>query len=348
MTRPPATGSAKKQRASIRDVARLAGVSAMTVSRVLSETNSGLVRSETVKAVMRAIERLGYVPVQTALQNRPSRRHVLGLVVRYPAMVARPLWQRTLVGMQERCSHHGYDLLLISRDAPKWAAKRPEIVYLDGRCDGLIMFEDADMLPLVRKLRKRNLPIVAMYGKTPTVEASVTVDNTDGISAAVRHLVSLGHRRIAHLAGPETSADARERRAAFAAAMADAGVDQWAGRIRRAAWGADLATEDFSDLLAWQPTAVCCANDYQAASLIEFATRRGVLVPGDLSIVGFDGLPFASMLNLTTVEVPCEEVGRQAVDALVGIVETGRPPQRNVMLAVALAVRASTTPPRSR
>jgi DNA-binding LacI/PurR family transcriptional regulator len=325
-------------RVTSQDVARRAGVSQSTVSLVFSGKAQGRISAATVANVERAAAELGYRPNVAARTLRTGRSAAVGLVV---PDVTNPFFGRLLRGAQSEARRHGLTVVLVD------AANDPELgrSVLDAlrtaAVDGYLTFEgDRDT---VGRLEAPTVAIEAWDADVPAVRFDVEA----GTTATVEHLLGLGHRRIGHLASAHVTDTflARERRAD---AVLDAAAIPAAARPRvRSAFDLDAAREAAHRLLEAAPTAVHCDDDVLASGLVLAARDRGMDVPADVSVAGFDDLDLARVLGLTTVRVDGAALGAAAVAALVALLG-GEAPPRETVVPVELVVRGSTAPPRVR
>lgn len=325
--------AARPDTVTMRDVAHEAGVSIATVSRYYNA--SGPVRETTRARIERIAERLRYAPNIAARSLNTRTTDTIGVLL--PDLYGE-FFSELLRGLDRAARAHGLHLLVAGAhgdaDALSHAARA-----LHGRVDGLIVMSpeaDADAL---RQRLPPDLRLVLLGGAS----AALAVDNRGGARAATEHLAGLGHTRIAHLRGTAGNADADERLAGYAAAMAAAGLapDVLNGDFTEEAGGAAVER-----LLARspgeRPTALFAANDAMAVGALAALRARGLSAPADLALVGFDDVPLASHLTpaLTTVHVPTAELGAAAVERLRRNGDSGvsDAPQ---MLPALLVVRAS-------
>jgi LacI family transcriptional regulator len=314
-------------RASIRDVAMRAGVSAMTVSNVLRHRDSRT-SVETRHRVMQVLQELNYIPVRTAAQNRHIETHVLGIV--FLQQLQGFVGQRTFQGMTERAQECDRDLLIVLRSQPKWMSPDTAGHFLDRRCDGYI-FVGSFRPDLSALLVKHEIPVVECYSVSPPAGAARVVgDDAGAMRQAVDMLSGLGHTRIAHLGGPPNDGEAEMRCAGFREAMQNRGHDTWSDRIFRSkTWAfadrgrgfSEEASQAVHETLAAKPTAVICANDFLALDVWHLAEAQGLRVPEDLSITGMDDTTEGAENGLTTLAVAFEQVGRDSVEALLELVK---------------------------
>lgn len=332
--------------ANIQDVARAAGVSTASVTRYLAGQR---IRSE--EAVRRAIDELGYRPSQVARSLKSGRHHSIGVIV---PDIANPFFAGLVKGIEREVRPHGLQVILGNSDED---AEHEEALVreLSQRTDGLIMapLSENDQIPNL--LGEHGIPLVFVDRETstgPDVDR-VLVDNAAGIRQAVDHLVDLGHTRIATISGRLDSTPGRMRHEAFLAALAEHGIAAEDGLVRYGDFREESGREQMTALWrhAAPPTAVVIANNLMTAGALVALGDLGVRVPDELSVVGFDDLPLATLLDppLTVVSRPDVEEGAAAARLLVERLTSTEPmPTAHLTLPVELVVRGSTsTPPRS-
>lgn len=336
MSRPPG----------MQDVARLAGVSHQTVSRVLNHHPS--VRPETRERVQAAIGSLGYRRNSAARALATNRSSTLGLLA---ASSSRSGPVSTLVAVEEASRAAGMYVNVTSLSVYDAASVRAALDhFLDQAVEGLIAIAPVQAAVDAAAAGARDLPTVVLAPPGPTGEASlhVAVDQRQGARLAVRHLVQLGHRSIAHLGGPPAWLDAAERAAGWREELAAAGLP--VGALLPGDW---TAASGFAAAEAWPPvgltgapTAVFVANDLMALGLVRGLTERGLRVPSDVSVVGFDDIEVAgySLPPLTTVRQDFGDLGRAAVRVLLARL-AGQLPEAPTLIEPQLVVRASTARP---
>ncbi|WP_105567812.1 LacI family DNA-binding transcriptional regulator [Microbacterium halophytorum] len=337
MTLPARTG-----RATITDVAREAGVSVATVSKVINGRDG--VAQATQEHVMRVVGELGYASSLVATSMRRSRTHVIGVLV----AEFEPFSLELLRGVSEALSGSEYDVLayagaVSSGSHHGWEAR--SLSRLGGTLiDGAVVVTPTVTLP------DNVVPLVAIDPHTgPTGPAVVDTDNLRGGKEATDHLIGLGHTRIAHLRGRGDLQSARLREQGYREALADAGIT--GGIVEEGGYEPDESAAAVGRMLdsPERPTAIFAANDITALEAIRVATERGLRVPEDLSVIGFDDIPAASAAAppLTTIRQPLVEMGRAAVDLLVRMIDENADPE-HVRMPTALVERGSTAPPGGR
>lgn len=329
----------------MKDVAELAGVAVSTVSYVLND--SGPVAPDRRSRVLDAVRVLGYLPNESARNLKRRSVASVGLVVpdlvnQYFAMIAE--------GVERAASAHDVVVVLCtpeaSGDSESWNSR----LLRSQRLDGLIYLAGAEprMQALIELTRVG--PVVLVDEKLPGLDLpSVVSENRRGAREVATHLVALGHRRFAIIGGPSELWTAEQRLSGYREAIAAAGIDPDAvptltGDYRMSS-GEHLAAELLSRPAHERPTAVVCANDLMAIGVLSHCRRVGLRVPEDLSVVGFDDLPFASLLtpSLTTVRQPAREMGAAAAELLLAMVD-GLHPLSPEPSPVALRLRESTGP----
>ena len=327
--------------ATIRDVAREAGVSIATVSRVFNQAS--LVTEPTAQHVRAVAARLDYWPNNAARSLITHRTHAIGVLL--PDLYGE-FFSEVIRGIDLAARREKYQVLVSSSRADAETIVTT-VRALRGRIDGLIvMAPDADATVAIRDFSTR-FPVVLLNPGDMAVECgAISIANFDGAYAAVTHLASLGHARIATLVGPQGNLDAEERRRGYRKALADAGLE----------WAPELELQgDFSESAGFhaaaalmrlrpRPTAVFAANDYMAIGLMGALRDAGVAVPGSLAVVGFDDIAIAQYLHppLTTVRVDACQLGERALQYLMPCVRARRPGvAHRETLATSLVVRAS-------
>ncbi|WP_432545834.1 LacI family DNA-binding transcriptional regulator [Kineococcus sp. SYSU DK004] len=325
------------------DVAREAGVAHVTVSRVLNAPDS--VRPETRQRVLAAIDRLGYRRNDVARALKSGQTMTLGVV-----LAGAELFElaRMLFGLETTASGAGYGISLARWQGTEQGALADVIGRLTDRgADGVVAFADRPVAAEALDEVHVGVPLsVVMSGRlsNPAV-STVEIDQDLGARLATRHLLSLGHRHIAHLAGSSATFDAAARLEGWRAEVLAAGLDA-TGVLH-----GDLSARSGYELglrLARtrpRPTAVFAANDAMATGLLAACAEVGLRVPQDLSVVGFDDLSASAYLvpALTTVRQDHFELGRRAADVVLGLM--AGEPARHHSIAPDLVERRSTCPP---
>jgi LacI family transcriptional regulator, repressor for deo operon, udp, cdd, tsx, nupC, and nupG len=330
----------------IYEVARRAGVSTATVSRVLSQPD--VVAPDTRRKVIAAVERLGYTPNAAAANLRTLRTRKLLVTV---PDISNPFFSLILRGIEDTALSEGYSVLLGDTQHDEGREERYAQMLRRKEADGLIFL--GHRVPeaaaaLVRSLPPGHAPIVnGCEFSSELGIPSVHIDNATAASDAMDHLYRLGHQRIGIVTGPLVSPLSRDRlhgattRAKAAGAAGDVVVVNGDFSIESGAVAGERLLDGRNP-----PTAIFCFNDEMAMGVLETARRRKQRVPDDLSVVGFDDIRFARHVDppLTTVAQPMRQIGEGTVRLLLDILQ-GKGAPRSVTLPHLLVVRASTAPP---
>jgi LacI family transcriptional regulator len=332
-------------RVTITDVARAAGVSVATVSKVVNGRD-GIARG-TAQLVQQVVADLGYESSIVARSLRSHRTHVLGILV----AEFEPFSTEILKGAGAALAGTPYDLLAYTGGVTAGGAGRAgwEQRYL-SRLSGTLIDGAVLVTPTVVAVAA-GVPVVAVDphagpGGLPTVDS----DNQHGALLATRHLLALGHRRIGFLGGRADLESSRLREAGYRQALAEAGIAVDPCLLHVAEYRREAAAAPTAAMLGLTepPTAVFAANDLSAMGILDAAQRLGLRVPDDLSVVGFDDIPESASTTpgLTTVRQEIQGIGAAAVDLLVSLVEGTPVPQAHLRLPTTLVPRGSTAPPR--
>jgi LacI family transcriptional regulator len=336
--------------ASITEVARLAGVSPATASRVVSAADYPVSASARAR-VLEAARTLDYVPNALARGLLKSRVPVVAVIVHD---ITDPYFAEVVRGVEDAASASGYLVITCSseRDPEREASyirllrsMRAAAVVFAG--SGL---DDREANALIEgHLAAMRADGAAIVHLSPHAggEPEVGVDNVAGIASLVAALVALGHRRIAFLAGPSSLYVARDRLAGYRRGLAEAGIDADDRLVVRTAFDRDGGALGVDLLLegATPFTAICCANDLLALGALERLAERGVAVPGDVSVAGFDDISMAALTApaLSTVRLPLRELGRRGFE-WADLLLAGDAPEP-MRLATEVVLRGSTAPP---
>ncbi|HKU10532.1 MAG TPA: LacI family DNA-binding transcriptional regulator [Sinomonas sp.] len=325
------------------DVAAHSGVSAKTVSRVVN--NEPNVRAEVRELVMRSVKALGYRPNAAARALATQRTHQIGLIT-----TASPLYGPTagLFSLEQAAWKAGYSLTLSTIRSSSEAELADAISYLLGRgVEGILVSGAMGVLHMSRSALA-GLPVVSTSPLSDDAPSHVVVDTDQvgGAAAAVRHLFELGHRRIAHIAGPLEWYAAAQRRDGWLLGMSEVGLKP--GPVVEGDWSARSGYEAGKSLVSGNVTAVFVANDHMAMGAIRAFTEGGLNVPADVSIVGFDDVPEAEfqMVPLTTVRQDFAAAAERSVRELIQLVEGSTSEDSIVRLPTELVVRDSSQTPR--
>jgi DNA-binding LacI/PurR family transcriptional regulator len=324
----------------IRDVAREAGVGVGTVSRVIG--GRPRVAPATRERVEAAVARLDYRPSPVARALSQQRTQTLEVVV---PLITRDFYVEVLRGIEAALAATDYTLLIRTIERP---AERDGVFAALGegeRADGVLIVSQEPPASFLARLGKRPAPVVLVDATHPQL-TSVAVDHQAAALRAVRHLLGLGHRRIAlvdHAAMPFAQGSPAGRRRGYRLALTEAGLRPRRSDEVVAAFSPFGGEEAVAALLARPdpPTAVFAGSDVQAMGVLAGARRLGRRVPEDLAVVGYNDIELAGYLGLTTVRVPMRELGRRGVDLLVTAIEAPATAPAHVLLTSELVVRAT-------
>jgi LacI family transcriptional regulator, galactose operon repressor len=333
----------------LRDVALLAGVHPATASRALNPQTRSLVNADTARKVLRAAESIGYQPNPIARSLKTARTGTVGLVI---PDLTNPLFPPIVRGIEDVLTPAGYNAWIVNTDNDP-AREETQVESLRSRqVEGLIIATARREHPLLVRLHRLGVKMVLVNRRVDGLELpSVTADDDAGIGMAVEHLAALGHRRIAHLAGPQQTSTGVARSRAFRYAVRDRGLADDPELVMECGyWSEAEGAQGLRRLLdaGVDFTAVVAGNDLIALGCYDVFAERGMTCPDDMSVVGFNEMPFLDKMNppLTTVSIPDYEIGSEAARLLLDTIDDPERHPRSVLLAPSLVVRASTAPPR--
>jgi len=329
----------------LREVADEAGVHPSTASRALNPRTQGQVNAATVRRVLAAAERLSYRPNAIAQGLRTARTMTVGLVL---PDITNPLFPPIVSGLEERLVEQDMSVLIANSGNDPVRERAILDVMTRRRVDGLVVATALRDSPLIEEMVSRGDPVVLLNRTIDSPRLpSVAADDHLGIGLAVKHLVALGHTRIAHVAGSPSASTGIARREGFETWMRESSVEPDPDLIVSAGWFTHADGEAaFGALLdrGTRPTAVVAANDLIALGCYAALHARGLRVAEDVSVVGYNDVPFAEWVAppLTTVRIPKHAIGVQAAELILrAIREPGSPPV-TIRLAPDLVERAST------
>lgn len=340
--------NATKARATITDVASEAGVHPSTVSRVLNGHAESTIRPATRERILTAADRLGYRPSALARSLRLQRTLTLGMLV---PDITNPFFSSIIKGAEDAALERGYNLILCnSEDDPAREAAYLRVLR-ERQVDGLLIASSQMADDTIDELREEDFPFVLLNRAGQSAgDLAVVVDNRAASVSVIAHLAGLGHRRVGHIAGPRNTSTGADRREGYRAGIRAHGLADEPGLVVEAeAFSEEAGNRALGIMLAGtaRPTAVFAANDLIAIGMLQRLRGIGARVPGDLSIVGFNDIPLAGLLEpaLTTVRVPQLEMGAVGAHLLIDRLE-GRPiGDVRLTLPTELVIRASTAAP---
>jgi LacI family transcriptional regulator len=332
--------------ATLRDVARLAQVHPGTVSRALNPDTRRLVNEDTAHRVLEAAAELGYRPNPIARGLKTNRSYTVGVLV---PDLTNPLFPPIVRGIQDGLEQAGYTPLIANTDNDRERERNTFDAMRARQVDGVIT-ATARLEP-EDELSGYGLPVVYVMRRHEGGTASAAIaDGRRGCELAVEHLVELGHTRIAHLGGPTGVSTGRERHEGFVAAMERAGLEIDPDLVRFAAAFTEPEGRRLCDELLASGAAVTgivAGNDLMALGCYDGFAARGIACPGDVSVVGFNDMPFSERFDppLTTIGIPHYELGSTAAELLLEQLQGPPAGAREVTLPPQLVVRGSTRRP---
>ena len=327
--------------ATIRDVARDAGVSIATVSRVFND--SSLVSGETVALVRAVAARLNYWPNGVARSLITNRTHALGVLL--PDLYGE-FFSDVIRGLDLAARRHGFHLLVSSSHADSEALSEA-LRSMSGRIDGVVVMAPDVEAPAAVRSFAGHCPVV-LVNPGQEVEAcdTLSIANFDGAHEMVRHLIALGHRRIAMVRGPARNLDAEQRLQGYRAALREAGLGPSPELETEGEFTEGSGYEAVAGLLRSpaRPTAVFVGNDHMAVGVISALRDAGVSIPDQMAVAGFDDIAMARFTSppLTSVRVNTALLGERAVELLLRARRLGASaPRHHEVLPTSLAIRSS-------
>lgn len=311
-----------KHRATQKDVAKLAGVSVTTVSQVINHRTGGNIRisEETRERVWRAVRELAYSPNANARSLRTQKTYLLAVLV---PDITNPFYPELIRGVQGVATTNGYDLLVYDAD------DRPEREHafveamLRRNVDGIAMIPFYLQPDDIKRLTEANIAVAVTIDYLAGVGADIIhTDDTRAMDEMFRHLIDKGHHRIAHLSGTMDTTAGRARLAGYQRALAEAGIPYDESLVCHGNFRADCIPALIDELFApgqEPPTAIFAANDVMAIAAIYELCRRGIRVPEDVAVCGYDDIPDARLMipALTTITQNTQQMGMQLAQLLI-------------------------------
>ncbi len=341
------TGQDKKPgSATIIDVARVAGVSYSTVSRVVN--NYKHVKPETREKVLTAMMRLGYVVNQQARSLRGGRSQMVGLLV---PDVGNSYIGAIIRGIDAELAANQYDLMLYTTHRQKTKESTYVATITRGLADGLLLLLPTNVEAYMASLQQQQFPHVLIDYQAVDNKFTSTVQSTnfDGAYEATCYLIELGHRRIAYIVGLKEMECSLDRLAGYRAALKEHAIEYDPALVHAGDFFRPQGYEAARQFLALDhpPTAIFAANDLSAFGVMEAVRDCELSVPDDISVIGFDDIQEAQQVHpsLTTVRQPLEEMGRLAAQILLARLDDPDLPGERVELPTELIIRDSCTPP---
>ena len=335
-------------RVTIADVARAAGVHAGTVSRALNQKTESQVNHETLIRVRQAAKQLGYAPNSIARGLRTNSSMTIGVII---PDLTNPIFPPIVRGIDSRLAVRGYSAVVVNTDGSDDAERLLFESLVQRQVDGLIFATGHSGHSIAGEAFDRGIKAVMVNRDSGGVPYPAVVgDDAEGIKASLRHLAALGHRRVMHLEGPPSFSTSRIRAEAFVAGCAELGLDGQV--VPCAAYSVEAGQSAMDELLdsnvATRPTAVVAGNDLLALGVYHSLRLHALTCPGDVSVVGFNDMPFAGDFQpgMTTVRTPHFEMGAESARLLLEQIDGSQLSALKITLPVELVVRESTGPAR--
>jgi LacI family transcriptional regulator len=330
-----------RKRPTMRDIAEASGFSINTVSRALG--NKAYVKPDTRKVILKVAAQMGYHPNKLAWSLRLSTSQTLGVII---ADIANPYFGALVKGIEREAGEWGFRVILLDTDEDYGREAGAVEALLEENVAGIIITPTQRERGTIQKLLEIKLPFVLVSRRFPDLKTNyVVTDDVHGGQLAAEHLVTLGHRRIGMVNGPEHISSARERFQGYRETMERHHLVVNPSYIITGAVTMQDGYEAARELLTHEPlpTALFTFSDFVAFGAMKAIREAGLQVPEDISVVGYDDNQFASCMEtpLTTVRVPKEQLGMEAARVLKGQLEDDQP-VRQVELVVELVVREST------
>lgn len=328
----------------IYDVAKAAGVSITTVSRVIN--NTGRISVKTRQKVMRVMKEMDYLPNVHASALTGKRSNIIGLLT---PDISNPFFGELAKSIEDRADELGFNIIICSTDHDSKKESKYFSILKQKSVDGIIFatgIENHDSMSALEDIVNDEIPLAMISQDKPLVPMDIVIiDDFLGGYAATNHLLSLGHRKIACIMGDGSTTGEKDRMKGFRQAMQEADVPIDDSLFVPTVFSLKSGKEEAGKLFdRSMPTAIFAFNDVLACAAIQVARERGIKVPEDLSIIGFDNTVLAEMVDppLTTMSQPIPEMGRRVVELLVDEMKGKKTAKQKIMLPPELVIRHST------
>ena len=310
-----------KQKLTIRDIAKMARVSHMTVSRALNDDPR--VREETRKRILELVNKLDYRPDARARIFSSKKSHLIGLVV---SSISNPFYAELARGIEDKAHEQGYNVIFCSTENKPERTETYVHLMIDAGVDGFIFASSRLHEPVVEKLIDEHFPLVLVNRKLKGEKFNyVVLNNFKGAYEITEHLINLGHRKIAIITGPPNLSTGLDRLKGYQQALRDHGIDVNGNYVIQGPFTRETGYERAKQLLTmkYKPEAIFGGNDYIAMGVIDAVEELGLHIPEDIALVGFDDTEFASnqRVKLTTVSQRKYEMGNLSVQILIDYFE---------------------------
>ncbi|MGE5376080.1 MAG: LacI family DNA-binding transcriptional regulator [Bacteroidota bacterium] len=329
----------------IQDVARLAGVSPITVSRVLN--HSGYASEETRTRVEAAVAELGYVPNTLARGLRSKRTNTLALVM---TDITNPFFTLIARGVEDTASNSGYTVIFCNTDESEKEEEKYLNILVQKQVDGILLVPACSNSQPLNFLQSNEIPFVLLDRRVPGTRSDLILcDSKQGAYNLTQHLIELGHKRIVTITGPREISTSQDRASGYRQAMKDAGLAD-SIQVHYGYFTQNSGYERTRQLLALdpRPTAILGGNNFITIGILQALKDAGLCVPEDMSVVGFDDLPASMIVDpfLTVASQPAYQMGSQATELLLKRI-AGQLPKatQEIVLPTELILRRSSGKP---
>jgi LacI family transcriptional regulator len=337
-------------RATLREVADKAGVHPATASRALNGATESMVNPTTAARIQKVAKELGYSPNPIARSLKTSRSSSIGLII---PDLTNPLFPPIVRGIEDVLRPVGYNAWIVNTDNQQDLEATAVESFRQRHVEGFVFATAHLEHPLLEEMAASSTPMVLVNRKIASADIpSVTSDDAAGIALGIQHLVDLGHTKIVHLAGPQDISTGMARRKAFRDKLEDHHLPHESDRIQYCStWSEEAGKIGMLALLdsGVEFTAVMAGNDQLAIGAYDALAERGINVPGDVSVVGFNDMPYMDKVapTLTTIRIPHYDIGAEAARLLLEVLADPERHPRSLLLPLTLVVRNSTGPAKS-
>ncbi len=327
----------------IRDVAKLAEVAPITVSRVIN--NSDYVSQATRTRVETAVNELGYIPNTLGLSLRSKQTMTLAVVI---TDITNPFWTTVTRGIEDIAQANGYSTILCNTDESDDKQEQYLQMLLQRRVDGILLVPTSSSPEPIKLVKKQNIPIVLMDRHVSGVDVDIVrSDSEEGAYLITEHLLSLGHQRIVMLSGPQNISTSIDRVAGYRHALHDAGLPETAEEVIWGEYTQESGYKMAEEMLIRLPdtTALVTANNFIAIGAMKLLNEKDIRVPEDIALVTLDDIPSTFTISpfFTVAMQTALEIGKQATQLLLNRVKgTTNLPCQEIILPVEMIVRASS------
>jgi LacI family transcriptional regulator len=337
------------KKATIRDVAKLAGVTPAVVSRVFNKDENLNIKDETRENVLNAIQELQYKPNAVARSLRTHSMNTIGMLI---ADIINPFYSQIIKGVQSEAEKAGYCLILCDTNDDPASEKRYIETLHSQFVDGVILsstYVEDDVVDLIEGLGINY--VMVNRGSSNSHAPYVKTNEIEGMALAVNHLIELGHTKIACISGPLYAETAVRRMTGYRKAMKEADIAYNPKYVIEGTFDEKSGYEACKEYLRLgddRPTAICTSNDLVAIGVMRALKETNLRIPEDISLVGYNNIWVTSLLSppLTTVETPLFEMGQEAFKVLLGLITGDEEMNYRVTLPNKLIIRESTARPK--